>query len=638
MLSLSSGTVAAILPNLIDQTTNQYNASLTYTGEKFFVTGAYYGSYFTNDVKSMKWENAFDPGAFASMSTAPSNEFNQFSLKGGYNFSPTTKLTMGASYGRGTQNESYVADTINLPVGAPVSSLDGLVETTQFNARLSLRPMKALNVNLGYRYLDRDNKTPIHTYSSYDAGEAATGTSPFNATMVALGLVPAGTTLGSNINIYNNRPYSKKSNEFNADAAYALGRGQSVKGEYQWQQIDRNCTGSWVNCADATKSTENTARVTYDASMAETVSGRLSYAYSQRDVDYDPNAWLALVPMANYTPTGGATTSVYSFLSQNGLGGFGPNAPYVALQPGDLGIFFPNNSALPQRLYGSRNDIHEIPGMQRFNQADRKRNRVRGAVSWDAMSGLSITGNVDYIDDDYSNSTYGLTSNKALMANIEANWTVSDSFTAAFYYTYEEQRAKSGGLSYSAGQINNTATVGGVAGNTVVSGGCFSTVLERNMNAKIDPCLNWSTNMKDKVHTVGAGFDWKNLAAGKLELMGNVLYSDARTDIGVSGGTYANNPFALAGSPAVDPAVLFIPAEGMPTVTEKLLELQLVGQYTIDRRSMVRLFYGYQRLKVTDYMYEGMQFGSLTGIMPTNEQAPNYNVSVVGLSYILRWQ
>ena len=83
----------------------------------------------------------------------------------------------------------------------------------------------------------------------------------------------------------------------------------------------------------------------------------------------------------------------------------------------------------------------------------------------------------------------------------------------------------------------------------MVSGGCFSTVVEKNMNAKIDPCLNWSTDMKDKVNTIGVGFDWKNLASGKLELMGNVLYSDARTDIGVTGGTYANNPYR-GGGPA----------------------------------------------------------------------------------------
>jgi len=33
-----------VMPNLIDQTTNQYNASLNYTGEKLFMTAAYYGS------------------------------------------------------------------------------------------------------------------------------------------------------------------------------------------------------------------------------------------------------------------------------------------------------------------------------------------------------------------------------------------------------------------------------------------------------------------------------------------------------------------------------------------------------------------------------------------------------------------
>ncbi len=33
-----------------------------------------------------------------------------------------------------------------------------------------------------------------------------------------------------------------------------------------------------------------------------------------------------------------------------------------------------------------------------------------------------------------------------------------------------------------------------------------------------------------------------------------------------------------------------------------------------------------------------MQYGTVTAVMPTNEQSPNYNVSVVGVSYIYRWQ
>ena len=106
----------------------------------------------------------------------------------------------------------------------------------------------------------------------------------------------------------------------------------------------------------------------------------------------------------------------------------------------------------------------------------------------------------------------------------------------------------------------------------MVSGGCYATVLDKNMNAKIDPCLNWNTDMKDKVNTIGAGFTWKGLASGKLELVGNALYSDARSDNGMTGGTYVNNPYAVAGQACRRmPAVFYIPAQNLPTVTQKMI-------------------------------------------------------------------
>ena len=418
MISLASGTVSAVLPNLIDQITNQYNASINYTGDKFYFTAAYYGSYFTNHNNSMTFENPFAKGTVATMSTAPSNDFNQFILKGGYNFTPTTKLVVGASYGRNTQNDPFLNNPTDLPIGLPTSSLNGLVVTEMFTARLTAKPVKNLNVGLAYTYNDRDNKTPVNTYAFYDAEEPKTGASSFNGT---LGL-PAG-TLGSNINIYANRPYSKKVNTVVADADYLFAPGQSVKGAYEYQQIDRNCPGSWINCADATQARENTLRLAYDGNISETFSARASYAYSQRRVDYDPNAWLALVPMANFVPgapTVGATTSAAAFLAATGLGGYGPNAPYVPLQPGNLGIFFPNNSAMPQALYGSRNDIHEIPGLMRFNMADRDRNKVRASLDWQALEALSVQAGVEYVDDNYNNSVYGLTSAKNWQVNLEA--------------------------------------------------------------------------------------------------------------------------------------------------------------------------------------------------------------------------
>jgi MtrB/PioB family decaheme-associated outer membrane protein len=633
MLSLASGTATVTLPDLIDQTTDQYNASLNYTNEKGFLQVAYYGSVFKNHVDSMNWQNAFLPTTTAHMSSAPSNEFHQFTVTGGYHFSPTTKLVLYGSYARSTQNDNFLGDPGNSPLGLPASSLNGLVVTKAFNAKLTAKPATGLNITAGYKYDDRDNRTPVNLYEFYDAGEPKTGASPFNS---ALGL--AAGTLGSNINIYANRPYSKKLNQFNLDADYVVAKGQALKFGYDWQKIERSCPGSWINCADAPEMRENTGRAEWRVSVIENLSGRLSYAYSQRRVDYDENGWLALVPMANVVPTGGATLSVVDFFRLSGLGGFGPIAPWVPLQPGNLGIYFPNNSALPQVFYGSRNDIHEIPGMRRFAFADRDRNKGRASVNWQASDKLSLQGGLDYNKDDYTHSVFGLTSAESWALNLDGAYSITDAFSATAFYTYEDMRSRSAGASYASGAITNTATVGGVAGNTVVSGGCFTTVLDKNMNAKIDPCLNWTTDMHDKVDTFGAGLRYKGAMAGRLDLGGDLVFTRARTNNGMTGGTYANNPFAVAGRPAVSPAAIFIPAADLPTVTTNTTELKLTGQYGIDSMSAVRLLYWFQRLRSTDYAFDGMQFGTITSVIPTNEQAPNYKVHVIGVSYIYRWQ
>jgi MtrB/PioB family decaheme-associated outer membrane protein len=629
---------ASILPDPIDQTTDQYNVSLNYTGEKAFFQVAYYGSVFHNDIQSVTWQDANDPTKTATMASAPSNDFHQILLTGGYNFSPSTKLVLNASYGRNTQDEQFVTLGQNnqLPLGVPRSSLDGLVVTKAFNARLTSRPVKGLNVVAAYKYDDRDNKSPISTYFFQDANEArAAAASAFNA---ALGL-PAN-TLGSNINIYANRPYSKRVNQFDLDADYAVARGHALRAGYEYQQIDRDCTGSWISCADAPRTRENTVKAEWRTNVIENVTGRLAYAYSARRVDYDENAFLALVPMANVVPAGGATISAYQYLQQTGLSGFGPVAgfPSVALT-GNAAIFSPNNNILPQALYGSRNNINEEVGMRRYNMADRNRDKVRASVNWDATDRFSLAGSLVYNKDDYTHSLYGLTNAQSWALNLEGSFAVTPDFNAVAFYTHEDIKSQSAGISYAAN--NNNAFVG-QAGNTLVSGGCFATVQARNNNAKIDPCSNWSTDMRDKVDTLGVGFTWKNLMAGKLDVLGDLVYAKARTDIGVAGGSYANNPFALAApAPALAPgvpAVLFIPAANLPTATTKTIDLRLSAQYAIDKSSAIRLLYWYEHLTSNDYVYDGMQFGTLTNIMPTNEQPFHFNVHVIGVSYLYRWQ
>ena len=49
----------------------------------------------------------------------------------------------------------------------------------------------------------------------------------------------------------------------------------------------------------------------------------------------------------------------------------------------------------------------------------------------------------------------------------------------------------------------------------------------------------------------------------------------------------------------------------------------------------MRLAYAYLRMRSDDPAYEGMQFGSVSTVLPTNEQAFKYSVNVFGVSYIL---
>jgi len=621
----------AVIPDLIDQDTQQYNVSVNYTDEKAYMQFGYYGSFFKNHVDSMTWADVSNPTKSATMSSAPSNEFNQFSMTGGYHFSPNTKLVATASYARNTQNDTYLTDA-SLPLGVPVDSLDGLVVTTTFDARLTSRPSEAWNLNFDYKYDNHDNQTDVNTYMFYDAGEERSASaSAFNAT---LGLPP--NTLGSNINIYANRPYSKKLNQFDASADYAIASGQYLKAGYQYQQIERKCDGSWINCADAPKTEENLGLLEWRMNAIDNVSASVTYTYSQRTANYDENAFLALVPMANFVPAGGATVSVYDYLRAAGLTGFGPYAGYPTTPlTGDTAIYSPNNNIVPQALYGSRNNVNELLGLRRYNMADRNRNKLRAKIDLQASEKLSFDGSLDYNQDDYSHSQYGLTSAGGWAANLEGDYAFSENLNGNIYYSYQNSDVDSAGRAY--GSNSNTAFVG-IAANTVVSGGCYNTVKAKNNNVKIDQCLEWTSRSNDKVYTFGAGLMYQGLMDGKLSVAADLVASRANTNIGVLGGSYVNNPLAASGQPAVSPAVYFIPATAFPTVNTDSLEFTLDLRWQLSAVSDLRMLYGYAHLKSNDYIYDGTQLGSLTIVMPTYETAPSYNVNVIGFTYTYHMQ
>jgi hypothetical protein len=403
-----------------------------------------------------------------------------------------------------------------------------------------------------------------------------------------------------------------------------------LKAGLDWQKLDRWCNGSWIDCVDAAKTRETTLRGEWRGTFNDELNAKLGYAYSQRRVSsYNENAFLALVPMANVSPTGatgGATA--YSFMNQNGWTGYGPLAGFAATT-GNMNLFFPSNNALANAMYGNQNRISELPGMRRYNMADRNRDKLRSSLNWQAGEQLSLQGGLDYNNDDYDNSVYGLKKARSWALNLDGTYAFNDNLSLTAFYSFEDQRSQTASNSYTAN--SNAANVNGA---TAISGGCFATIALRNLSNKIDPCLNWSTDMRDKVDTLGFSLRHKGMMSGKLDLGGDLIFTRARTDIGVNGGNYVNNPLAVAGAPAGTIAAYFIGAAALPTVTTNTVELRLTGKYALDAASWVRLGYGYARMKSSDYAYDAMQYGGLAGVLPSNEQAPNYTVQSISAAYL----
>jgi hypothetical protein len=413
-----------------------------------------------------------------------------------------------------------------------------------------------------------------------------------------------------------------------------VGKRQYLQAGYDWQKIDRSCSGSWINCADAPTIKENTLRAEWRTSRVGNLNARLGYAYSWRRGKYDENSFLALVPMADFVPAGGATTSVLGYLNATGLTGFGPVAglPTTPLT-GDASIFSPSNNIVPQALYGSRNNINELVGMRRYMVADRNRHKVRSNLEWQATEKFSLQGTGEFNNDDYLNSIYGLKKGTAWAASADLTYMASGNLVAELFYTYDNQRFLGAGDAYGS---NSTAAFQGQAADTIVSGGCFSTVAAKNANGKIDPCLNWSKNNRDKIDTVGFVIRRKNLISGKLELAGEVMFTRARTDSAVNGGSYVNNPLALAAPApplsAGTPAVFFISASDYPTLRNDEIRVRPSATYALSKSASLRAFYMFQRLMATDWAYAGMQFGTGTNYLPTNEKSPSYGVHAAGFS------
>ena len=391
--------------------------------------------------------------------------------------------------------------------------------------------------------------------------------------------------------LFTNRPLNFKTNQATLEGDYAIGNRQAIKIGYDWKQIERTVTATPPPPAeleapfDAEKTTDNTFRIEYRNTMSQVLTGRLMYAYSHRHAsEYEQEELL---------PTN-------------------PPAPFPAADAA-------------------------LPGFKQFWLVDRDRNKAKGVLNAQVNEATALNASLEYNDDRYKDLTYGLKKVTAFVANLDGSYALNERMLFNAYYTFEDRKSEMNSLVIGRG---NSTTILDAPAFTNPCSGYFAATGHLPSDLGTDPCRQWFESQTDRVHTFGIGALFRGLGSDRFDLSGNLTYQYAKTPVTVTGGAYFGN-----GSTAAAPAFnnIFIAAQPFPDITTKLLQLRLDGNYALSNNSALHLLYIYGRLRTQDWQWDAYTNSAL-GVLAvptypgTAITSPDYNVHVVGLSYVYRWQ
>jgi len=272
-----------MLPEPINSTTKQFEAKLNYSGEKFMVSGGYYGSFFSNSNGSMNPTvngdlvnpdgTAFTPSSTLvgylqqSVALPPDNQAQQLYVSGNYAFTPTTHSTFKYAYTHATQNNDFGSMGLT---GAPagVSSLGGVVDTNVAQFGVTARPMVKLSVLGNLRYEDKADKTPLALYDG-------AYTNDLNSSKRLTGKLEGSYQLPDNLRATLGLDYASVHRDLPVSTAAVLN----------------------PTLPPLTGLREDTKELGYRAelrrSMSETINAAVSYVHSRRD----GGSWLNIGPV-----------------------------------------------------------------------------------------------------------------------------------------------------------------------------------------------------------------------------------------------------------------------------------------------------------------------------------------------------
>ncbi len=181
----------------IDQRNNELKAGTEWVNPKGMFRFDYWGSYFTNDVQTLTWDNPiratdFNNGlvppsgpydgsgysngngpALGQAALWPSNNLNSVGATGMYKFTSRTTINGNLNYTFMRQNEALLPWTLNSSINndvvlaafpglrqLPRSSAEAAVNSTNWLVNFNSRELRFVTIQARYRFNDHENNTP----------------------------------------------------------------------------------------------------------------------------------------------------------------------------------------------------------------------------------------------------------------------------------------------------------------------------------------------------------------------------------------------------------------------------------------------------------------------------------------------
>jgi MtrB/PioB family decaheme-associated outer membrane protein len=260
------------VPEPIDYETDNFDASLSFTGKKAQFAFNYNLSVFRDNNDALTFQNPFAssswaaaasfPDGFGSLALPPDNEAHSFTFVGRYLLTNRTSATANVTYSRMTQDDQFLPYTINpgltVTIPTPLDSLDGEINTITANLGISSKLTPKLTVNTSYRYENRDNNTPQELF------------------FVLRGDVEDQNTDIAGSRARFNLPYSREQHRFQTEATYSLSNRTRLSAGYEYEQFERDFT-------ERRTTREHKAHAKLSSSFSQSASGWVGVNYSMRD-------------------------------------------------------------------------------------------------------------------------------------------------------------------------------------------------------------------------------------------------------------------------------------------------------------------------------------------------------------------